>query len=63
MSTMIEPLCHPRKFAPVEFCRYCCAAVVISLQHHPTLSEWISYEALGLAHGSHAGEAVAFFFY
>jgi uncharacterized membrane protein YraQ (UPF0718 family) len=27
------------------------------------LSEWISYEALGLAHGSHAGEAVAFFFY
>jgi len=27
------------------------------------LSEWISYEALGLSHGSHAGEAVAFFFY
>jgi uncharacterized protein len=27
------------------------------------LSEWIAYEALGLAHGSHAGEAVAFFFY
>ena len=27
------------------------------------LSEWISYQALGLAHGSHAGEAVAFFFY
>ncbi|MEO8441122.1 MAG: permease [Betaproteobacteria bacterium] len=29
---------------------------------HP-LSEWISYEALGLARGSHAGEAIAFFFY
>jgi hypothetical protein len=27
------------------------------------LSEWISYQALGLARGSHAGEAVAFFFY
>jgi len=27
------------------------------------LSEWISYEALGLARTSHAGEAVAFFFY
>jgi uncharacterized membrane protein YraQ (UPF0718 family) len=27
------------------------------------LSEWISYHALGLARGSHAGEAVAFFFY
>lgn len=27
------------------------------------LSEWISYEAVGLARGSHAGEAVAFFFY
>jgi len=29
---------------------------------HP-LAEWISYEAFGLARGSHAGEAVAFFFY
>jgi uncharacterized membrane protein YraQ (UPF0718 family) len=27
------------------------------------LSEWISYNALGLARGSHSGEAVAFFFY
>jgi uncharacterized protein len=27
------------------------------------LSEWISYSALGLARGSHAGDAVAFFFY
>jgi uncharacterized protein len=27
------------------------------------LSEWISHQALGLARGSHAGEAVAFFFY
>ncbi len=27
------------------------------------LSEWISYEAIGLARDSHAGEAVAFFFY
>jgi uncharacterized membrane protein YraQ (UPF0718 family) len=27
------------------------------------LSEWISYEALGLSRGSHAGEAVAFFLY
>jgi uncharacterized protein len=26
-------------------------------------SEWISYGAMGLARGSHAGEAVAFFFY
>lgn len=27
------------------------------------LSEWISYDAFGFARGSHAGEAVAFFFY
>ena len=27
------------------------------------LSEWISYDAIGLARGSRAGDAIAFFFY
>lgn len=29
----------------------------------PTASQWLTYDVIGLAHGSHLGEAVAFFLY
>jgi uncharacterized membrane protein YraQ (UPF0718 family) len=63
MSTMIEPFATR---ANLRLWSFAVIAALLWLFLYNTiqpLSEWISYEALGLAHGSHAGEAVAFFFY
>jgi uncharacterized membrane protein YraQ (UPF0718 family) len=63
MSVIIEPVAARTNF------RLWGSAVVTALlwlflyNTIQPLSEWISYRVLGLAHGSHAGEAVAFFFY
>jgi len=63
MRANTEPLGDRANFRPWSIAAICALLWLFLYNVIQPLSEWISYRALGLARGSHAGEAVAFFLY
>lgn len=63
MSTLTEPVTQRANFRLWGTAAITALLWLFLYNTIQPLSEWISYQAFGLAHGSHAGEAVAFFFY
>lgn len=63
MNTSSEVLHTPASGRPWGTVLLTAVAWLLLYNSIQPLSEWISYEVVGLARGSHAGEAVAFFFY